>query len=195
MSLHSETDQNWSQVIGSKNSLYSLNLKEVWRYKDLVYMLVKRDFLTSFKQTILGPLWFFINPIFTTIMYVIVFGNIANLSTDGAPKIPFYLSGVILWNYFSSCLNGTSNVFRGNASIFGKVYFPRLVMPLSIVIANLMQFAVQFALLISFVVYYSIEGNIQPNLWILITPFLIVLMAAFAMGMGMIFSAMTTKYK
>ena len=195
MSLHSETDQNWSQVIGSKNSLYSLNLKEVWRYKDLVYMLVKRDFLTSFKQTILGPLWFFINPIFTTIMYVIVFGNIANLSTDGAPKIPFYLSGVILWNYFSSCLNGTSNVFRGNASIFGKVYFPRLVMPLSIVISNLMQFAVQFALLISFVVYYSIEGSIQPNLWILITPFLIVLMAAFAMGMGMIFSSMTTKYK
>ena len=195
MSLHSETDQNWSQVIGSKNSLYSLNLKEVWRYKDLVYMLVKRDFLTSFKQTILGPLWFFINPIFTTIMYVIVFGNIANLSTDGAPKIPFYLSGVILWNYFSSCLNGTSNVFRGNASIFGKVYFPRLVMPLSIVISNLMQFAVQFALLISFVVYYSIEGSIQPNLWILITPFLIVLMAAFAIGMGMIFSAMTTKYK
>ncbi|MFV0181220.1 ABC transporter permease [Empedobacter falsenii] len=123
MSLDSNKNQEWSQVIESKSSIFSLNLKEVWRYKDLVYMLVKRDFVTSFKQTILGPLWFFINPIFTTIMYVIVFGNIANLSTDGAPQIPFYLSGVILWNYFSSCLNNTSNVFRGNASIFGKVYF------------------------------------------------------------------------
>lgn len=196
MSLNSETNQSWSQVIESKSSLFSLNLKEVWRYKDLVYMLVKRDFVTSFKQTILGPLWFFINPIFTTIMYVIVFGNIANLSTDGAPKIPFYLSGVILWNYFSSCLNNTSNVFRGNASIFGKVYFPRLVMPLAIVISNLMQFAVQYGLFLVFLVYYFIvDDNVHPNLWILATPLLIILMAAFAMGTGMIFSSMTTKYK
>ncbi|MBW1617340.1 ABC transporter permease [Empedobacter falsenii] len=196
MSLNSETNQNWSQVIESKSSLYSLNLKEVWRYRDLVYMLVKRDFVTSFKQTILGPLWFFINPIFTTIMYVIVFGNIANLSTDGAPQIPFYLSGVILWNYFSSCLNNTSNVFRGNASIFGKVYFPRLVMPLAIVTSNLMQFAVQFCLFLGFLIYYLIvDQNVHPNLWVLATPFLIILMAAFAMGTGMIFSSMTTKYK
>ncbi len=196
MSLDSNKNQEWSQVIESKSSLFSLNLKEVWRYKDLVYMLVKRDFVTSFKQTILGPLWFFINPIFTTIMYVIVFGNIANLSTDGAPQIPFYLSGVILWNYFSSCLNNTSNVFRGNASIFGKVYFPRLVMPLAIVTSNLMQFAVQFCLFLGFLIYYLIvDQNVHPNLWVLTTPFLIVLMAAFAMGAGMIFSSMTTKYK
>ena len=196
MSLNSETNQNWSQVIGSKNSLYSLNLKEVWRYKDLVYMLVKRDFITSFKQTILGPIWFFINPIFTTIMYVIVFGNVAGLSTDGAPKMAFYLAGVTLWNYFSSCLTGTSSVFRGNASIFGKVYFPRLVMPLSVVVSNLMRFGVQFALFICIVIYYYFtEGNVHPNLWILATPFLILLMAGFAMGAGMIFSSLTTKYQ
>lgn len=196
MSTEKEYQENWTNVIESKNNLFSLNLKEVWRYKDLVYMLVRRDFVTSFKQTILGPLWFFINPIFTTVMYVIVFGNIANISTDGAPKIPFYLSGVILWNYFSSCLNNTSNVFRGNASIFGKVYFPRLVMPLSIVTSNLMQFGVQFCLFIVFLLYYLIvDKNVHPNAWILITPILIVMMAAFAMGTGMIFSAMTTKYK
>ncbi len=188
--------QEWTKVIESKHSLFDLELKEVWRYKDLVYMLVKRDFVTSFKQTILGPLWFFINPIFTTVMYVIVFGNIANLSTDGAPKMAFYLAGVTLWNYFSSCLTSSSNVFRGNASIFGKVYFPRLVMPVSIVVSNLMRFGVQFALFLIVLLYYLIvEQNVHPNLWILATPFLIVLMAAFAMGTGMIFSAMTTKYK
>lgn len=188
--------EKWSNVIESKHNLFSLNLKEVWAYRDLVYMLVKRDFVTTFKQTILGPLWFFINPIFTTIMYVIVFGNIANLSTDGAPKLAFYLAGVTLWNYFSACLNNTSNVFRGNAAIFGKVYFPRLIMPLSIVTSQLMQFAVQFCLFLCVVIYYYLtEENIHPNLWILATPFLIILMAAFAMGTGMIFSSMTTKYK
>jgi len=194
--MSESTNEKWSNEIGASHKLFSINLKEVWAYKDLVYLLVKRDFVTSFKQTILGPLWFFINPIFTTIMYVVVFGKIANLSTDGAPLIPFYLSGVILWNYFSSCLNGTSNVFRGNASIFGKVYFPRLVMPLAIVASNLMQFGVQFGLFIVFLLYYIIIGdNVHPNLWVLATPFLIVLMAAFAMGAGMIFSSMTTKYK
>lgn len=196
MNNTSDENKKWTQVIESGHSLFSLNLKEVWNYRDLVYMLVKRDFVTSFKQTILGPLWFFINPIFTTVMYVIVFGNIANLSTDGAPKLAFYLAGVTLWNYFSSCLNNTSNVFRGNASIFGKVYFPRLVMPLAIVSSNLMQFGVQFLLFICVTAYFYIfEGNIHPNIWILATPFLIILMAAFAMGMGMIFSSMTTKYK
>lgn len=190
------SNEKWTQEIGSKHNLFSLNLKEVWAYKDLVYMLVKRDFVTSFKQTILGPIWFFINPIFTTIMYVIVFGNIANLSTDGAPQMAFYLAGVTLWNYFSSCLNGTSNVFRGNASIFGKVYFPRLVMPIAIVTSNLMQFAVQFLLFAVVVIYYLVtEGNVHPNSWMLATPLLIFLMASFAMGTGMIFSSMTTKYK
>lgn len=190
-----EKQQKWTQTIESKHSLFDLNLKEVWNYRDLVYMFVKRDFVSSFKQTILGPIWFFINPIFTTIVYVIVFGNIANLSTDGAPKVLFYLAGVTLWNYFSACLNGTANVFRGNAGIFGKVYFPRLVMPITIVTSNLMQFGVQFLLFLAFFVYYFIQGEVSPNLWVLATPFLIVLMAMFALGMGMIFSSLTTKYR
>ena len=191
----SENQQQWTETIESDHSLLSLNLKEVWHYKDLVYMFVKRDFVSSFKQTVLGPIWFFINPIFTTLVYLIVFGNIANLPTDGAPKILFYLAGVTLWNYFSSSLTSTSNVFVGNASIFGKVYFPRLVMPLSIVISNLMRFGVQMLLFLLFFFYYLFKGEVQPNLWILATPFLILLMAAFALGVGMIFSSLTTKYR
>lgn len=187
--------QKWTETIESSHSLFDLKLKEVWRYKDLVYMFVKRDFISGFKQTILGPIWFFINPIFTTIVYLIVFGNIANLSTDGAPKILFYLAGVTLWNYFSACLTGTSNVFTGNAGIFGKVYFPRLVMPITIVISNLMRFGVQFFLFLAVWLFYLGKGEVTPNLWVLATPFLIILMAAFALGMGMIFSSLTTKYR
>lgn len=190
-----EPQQKWTEVIEANHSLFDLKLREVWRYRDLVLMFVKRDFVSSFKQTILGPIWFFINPIFTTVVYLVVFGGIANLSTDGAPKILFYLAGVTLWNYFSSCLNGTSNVFRGNANIFGKVYFPRLVMPISIVTSNLMRFGVQFLLFLSVFVYYLYRGEVQPNAWVLATPFLILLMAAFALGAGMIFSSMTTKYR
>ncbi|MGM5630107.1 ABC transporter permease [Apibacter raozihei] len=192
---NNKEEQVWTDEISSKHSLLDLNLNEVWRYRDLIYMLVKKDFITSFKQTILGPIWFFVNPILTTLMYIIIFGRVAGLSTDGAPMLAFYLAGVTLWNYFSSCLNSTSNVFVGNAVVFGKVYFPRLVMPISIVLSNLMRFFVQYILFIVIVLYYYFEGQIQPNLWILFTPFLILLMAAFAMGVGMIFSSMTTKYK
>lgn len=190
-----EPQQQWTETIEAQHSLFDLKLKEVWRYKDLVYMFVKRDFISGFKQTILGPVWFFINPIFTTLVYLVVFGNIAGLSTDGAPKILFYLAGITLWNYFSTCLTGTSNVFTGNAAIFGKVYFPRLVMPLTIVISNLMRFGVQMLLFLGVFFYYYYQGQVQPNIWILATPFLIVLMAAFALGMGMIFSSLTTKYR
>ena len=188
-------NNQWTETIESKHSLFDLNLKEVWRYKDLAYMFVKRDFVSSFKQTILGPIWFFINPIFTTVVYLVVFGNIAKLSTDGAPKILFYLAGITLWNYFSSCLTATSNVFTTNASIFGKVYFPRLIMPISIVLSNLMRFGVQMGLFLVVFVYYLFEGQVQPNWWILATPFLVFLMAVFALGMGMIFSSLTTKYR
>ncbi|TDX84750.1 ABC transporter permease [Epilithonimonas xixisoli] len=188
-------NHQWTETIESKHSLFDLNLKEVWRYKDLAYMFVKRDFVSSFKQTILGPIWFFINPIFTTVVYLVVFGNIAKLSTDGAPKILFYLAGITLWNYFSSCLTATSNVFTTNASIFGKVYFPRLIMPISIVLSNLMRFGVQMGLFLVVFVYYLFEGQVQPNWWILATPFLVFLMAVFALGMGMIFSSLTTKYR
>jgi len=185
----------WTNVISSEHSLFKLNLKEVWDYRDLVYMFVKRDFVSSFKQTILGPLWFFINPIFTTVVYLIVFGNIANFSTDGAPKILFYLAGVTLWNYFSSSLGGTSNVFVGNAGIFGKVYFPRLVMPITIVISNLMRFGVQFLLFLVVFFYYWYKGEVTPNWWVLFTPIFILMMSLFALGVGMIFSSLTTKYR
>ncbi|MGC4130011.1 MAG: ABC transporter permease [Bergeyella sp.] len=190
-----EPQQQWTETIESKHSLFDLRLGEVWRYKDLVYMFVKRDFVSGFKQTILGPIWFFINPILTTIVYLVVFGGIAKLSTDGAPQILFYLAGVTLWNYFSTCLTSTSNVFTGNAAIFGKVYFPRLVMPITIVISNLMKFGVQFCLFLAAWIYYLIQEDVQPNIWVLATPVLIILMAAFALGMGMIFSALTTKYR
>ncbi|WBV59576.1 ABC transporter permease [Chryseobacterium camelliae] len=188
--------QKWTETIEDKHSLFDLKLKEVWKYKDLVYMFVKRDFVSSFKQTILGPIWFFINPILTTIVYLIVFGRIAKLPTDGSPPLLFYLAGVTLWNYFSSALTGTSYTFAGNAGIFGKVYFPRLVTPLSIVISNLMRFGVQMLLFILVWIYYLTKGEIHPHWWwILLTPFLILLMALFALGTGMIFSSLTTKYK
>jgi lipopolysaccharide transport system permease protein len=197
----SEIDQlkpshnNWTEIIEPQSNLLNINLKEVWRYRDLLLLLVKRDFVTYFKQTILGPVWFFVNPIFTTIMFTFVFGNLAGLSTDGAPQVAFYLSGIVLWNYFSNSLNQTANVFTTNANIFGKVYFPRLIMPLAVVTSNLMQFGVQFLLFLGVVIYYTILGNLSPNVWILFTPVLILLMAAFALGVGMIFSSMTTKYK
>nr|WP_314493661.1 ABC transporter permease [uncultured Chryseobacterium sp.] len=190
-----EPQQQWTETIEAKNSLFDLKLKEVWHYKDLVYMFVKRDFVSSFKQTILGPIWFFINPILTTVVYLIVFNKIAKLPTNGAPPILFYLAGVTLWNYFSSSLLGTSYTFTGNASIFGKVYFPRLVTPISVVLSNLMRFSVQLLLFLLAWIYYLNKGDVHPNLWILATPFLVLLMALFSLGLGMIFSALTTKYK
>jgi len=188
--------QNWTEEIGAKTSLFSVNLIEVWRYRDLLFMFVKRDFVTFYKQTILGPIWFFLQPILTTITYVIIFGKIAGISTDGIPRVAFYMSGVTIWNYFSEVLTNTSNVFVNNASIFGKVYFPRLIMPLSIVVSGLMKFGIQFMLFLMVVIYYTfIEAKIHPNLWILATPILIFLMAALALGLGMIFSSLTSKYK
>lgn len=190
-----EPQQQWTETIESNHSLFDLKLREVWRYRDLVYMFVMRDFVSSFKQTILGPVWFFVNPILTTIVFVVVFGKIAGLSTDGLPQILFYLSGVTLWNYFSTSLTSASSVFTTNAGIFGKVYFPRLVMPITIVVSNLMRFGVQFLLFLLAWAFYLYKGAIQPNIWLLATPFLIILMAGFAMGVGMIFSALTTKYR
>lgn len=183
-------------TIGSQNRLFRLNLAEVWRYRDLLFMLVKRDFVTFYKQTILGPLWFIIQPLLTTVIFVILFGNIAKLSTDGLPQILFYLSGITVWNYFSESLTKTSTVFRDNAGMFGKVYFPRLIMPLSIVASALMKFAVQFGIFLVIWGYYLLfTESIQPNIWMLATPFLVLLMAMFALGVGMIFSSLTTKYK
>ena len=191
-----EDKQIWTEEIKAESSLFAINFREIWHYRDLLLMLVKRDFITFYKQTILGPLWFIVQPLLTTAIFIILFGNIAKLSTDGIPQLAFYLSGITIWNYFSESLTKTSSVFTANASIFGKVYFPRLIMPLSIVVSSLMKFAVQFGLFILVVLYFTfIKHSIQPNWWILITPLLILLMALFALGIGMIFSSLTTKYK
>jgi len=191
-----EPKQMWTEEIKAESSLFAINFREIWHYRDLLFMLVKRDFITFYKQTILGPLWFIVQPLLTTLIFVILFGNIAKLSTDGIPQLAFYLAGITIWNYFAESLTKTSSVFTANASIFGKVYFPRLIMPLSIVASSLLKFAVQFALFILVVIYYTfVAQSIQPNLWILITPVLILLMALFALGVGMIFSSLTTKYK
>ncbi len=188
--------QTWTEEIKSETGLLSVNLTEIWHYRDLVYMLVKRDFITFYKQTILGPLWFFVQPILTSVIYLVLFGQVAQLSTDGLPQLAFYLSGITIWNYFSDSLTKTSSVFKDNANVFGKVYFPRLIMPLAIVASGLMKFAIQFGLFIAVVLYFTfIQQSISPNLWVLATPFLILLMAAFALGLGMIFSSLTTKYK
>jgi len=188
-------DEDWSEIIGPSTGLLDLNLKEVWKYRDLLVMFVRRDFVATYKQTILGPLWFFIQPLLTTVTFVIVFGNIAKISTDGVPQVLFYLSGLTLWNYFADCLNKTATVFRDNAGIFGKVYFPRLIIPLSIVVSNLVRFAIQFALFGAIWLWFLYKGNIQPNIFILLTPLLVILMAIMSLGLGLIITALTTKYR
>jgi lipopolysaccharide transport system permease protein len=189
-------EQIWTEEIKAKNSIFSVNFREVWQYRDLLFMLVKKDYVTFYKQTVLGPIWFFVQPILTTLMYVLLFGQIAKLPTGGVPQIAFYLSGVTIWNYFSEALTKTSTVFKDNAAVMGKVYFPRLIMPLSIVVSGLMKFAIQFGLFIVVVLYYAIiKKEIQPNWWMVATPLLILLMASFSLGLGMIFSSLTTKYK
>lgn len=190
-----EKETKWDEVINSDTQLFDLKLREVWNYRDLIGLLVKRDFVTSFKQTVLGPIWFFINPLLTSAIYVIIFTVIARISTDDIPPILFYLSGITLWNFFSSALTITSNVFTSNADVFGKVYFPRLVMPLSILISRLIQFGVQMLLFLCFWVYYWMQGIVEPNLWLLMLPYFILLCSVIAMGLGLIFSSLTTKYK
>ena len=193
--IHAHKDtHNWT--IESKNSLFDLKLKEVWAYRDLLGLLVRRDFVSFYKQTIFGPLWFFIQPLLTTIMFTFVFGNLAEISTDGLPKPLFYMAGITAWNYFADCLTKTSTVFKDNANIFGKVYFPRLIMPLSIVVSNLVRFGVQMLLFIAFIIYYHFDGADFNITWaITLFPLIIGLMALLGLGTGMIISAMTTKYR
>jgi lipopolysaccharide transport system permease protein len=194
---HEEALKEWDLTIEPQNSLFKLNLKDVWRYRDLLGLLVKRDFTSFYKQTILGPLWFFIQPLFTTITFVFVFGNLAGLSTDGLPQPLFYMIGIVMWNYFSECLTKTSTVFKDNANIFGKVYFPRLIMPLSVVTSNLVKLGVQFVMLILLFAYFILTQNYTPQLsyFSLLIPVYLILMAAFGLGLGMIISALTTKYR
>ncbi len=192
----SKEKEHWSIVIEPKRSLLSINLKEILEYKDLIYLFVRRDFIARYKQTILGPLWFIIQPLLTTVMFTIVFGRIAKIPTDGVPHILFYLTGTVIWNYFSRCLTGTSTTFVSNAGIFGKVYFPRLVTPISIVISNLFQFAVQFSLLIAFWIYFILRGAPIHIGWeILLLPYLVLLSALLGLGFGILISSMTTKYR
>ena len=190
---------NWDLIIEQNNSFFDLQLKELWRYRDLLFMFVKRDFVSFYKQTILGPLWFFIQPIFTTIVFTFVFGKLAGISTDGLPQQLFYLTGITSWNYFSDCLTKTSTVFKDNANIFGKVYFPRLIMPLSIVVSNLVRFGVQMLLLIILMFYYWLfpipNTSFEITAAILIFPILVLLMALLGLGLGLIITAVTTKYK
>jgi lipopolysaccharide transport system permease protein len=193
----SEIDQdNWDLEITPKNNLFSLGLKDVWQYRDLLLLLVKRDFISFYKQTILGPLWFFVQPIFTILIYNLVFNNLANIGTDNIPGPIFYLAGTILWNYFADCLIKTSTVFRDNSAMLGKVYFPRLIMPLSIVLSSLIRFAVQFLLFIILLFIYFFTGKaIVSNIYVLLLPLLIILITTLGLGLGMIISAATTKYR
>ncbi len=192
-----DTQKKWTEVIEPKNQLFNLHLKEVWHYRDLLVMWVRRDFAATYKQTILGPLWFFIQPLLTTIMFTIVFFRFAKLSVDGLPPLLFYMAGVTIWNYFAESFTKTATVFKDNAQIFGKVYFPRLIIPLSIVVSNLIRFFIQFGLFCLFLVFFMIKGTpaLQPNWAMALTPFLLLLMAGFALGAGMIISALTTKYR
>ncbi len=188
--------EEWDLVIEGRSSLFDLKLEEVWRYRDLLLMFVKRDFVAFYKQTILGPLWFFLQPLFTTIIFTFIFGNLAGLSTDGLPQPLFYLAGITAWNYFSECITKTSTVFKDNANIFGKVYFPRLIMPLSIVTSNLVRFGVQMLLLVGMMMYYAAVGGSFSVTWaILLFPLLVLLMAMLGLGLGLIITAMTTKYR
>jgi lipopolysaccharide transport system permease protein len=193
---HDDALRDWDLIIEPQTSLLDLNLKDVWRYRDLLWLLVKRDFVSFYKQTILGPLWFFIQPLFTTIIFTFIFGNLAGLSTDGLPQPLFYMAGITAWNYFADCLTKTSTVFRDNANIFGKVYFPRLIMPLSIVVSNLVRFGVQMLLFFMMMAYYAYTGgSFAPNAYILLFPILVLQMALLGLGLGLVITALTTKYR
>lgn len=182
--------------VSSKNKLFSVNLKEIWKYRDLIILFVKRDITTAYKQTILGPVWIVINPLLSTVVFTVIFGVIAGIPTDGVPQFLFYLSGNILWGFFSSCLNRGSGTFLGNARLFGKVYFPRLVMPISGIIYNLINFLLQTVVFVILVIVYSLIGaNVHPNIFILFTPLLVLHTALLGTAIGLIISSITTKYR
>ena len=189
-------NERWSTIIKPKTGLLDLNLKELWKYKDLIVMFVKRDYKTLYKQTVLGPLWVIINPMLTTLMFTVVFGGIANISTDGMPQFVFYMAGNTIWSYFSTCLTKTANTFINNSAVFGKVYFPRLVSPISTVLSGLINFIVQFTIFLGFVLFYSYTGDtVQPNIYILLVPILLLMVAMLSLGFGIIISSLTTKYR
>ncbi len=194
--ISSEAPEEWTFIIRARSGWFDLHLADLWRYRDLVMMFVKRDFVSLYKQTILGPLWFIIQPLLTTLTFTVIFGNVAQLSTDGLPKILFYLSGITAWNYFSDCLLKTSETFAGNAHLFGKVYFPRLTVPISLSISNLITFGIQLGLFLCFYFYFLASGAAFKPTWalMLVIP-LVLLMAALGLGSGIIVSSLTARYR
>lgn len=191
-----DNSQKWTSIIKPKYSVFNFDYKEIWQYRDLIFMFIKRDIVTMYKQTVLGPVWFFLNPILTTLVYIFVFGNIAQISTDSIPKTLFYLSGIVCWNYFSDTLTRNSQTFITNSQIFGKVYFPRIVVPISIVISNFVKFLIQFLLFFLVFLYYFFYGYpIYPNKLLFLIPVVLILIAAQGLGFGLIFSSLTTKYR
>lgn len=190
-------DTNFDLIIRPKRHAFDINFKEIWQYRDLLRMFVKRDVITVYKQTILGPIWFIVQPILTTLIYIVVFGNIAQISTDGTPMALFYLSGIVIWNYFAESFNQTSDTFTQNAAIFGKVYFPRLIMPLSKVVSGLIKFFIQLAFFLIVYAYYLVSepGIVQANWTLALIPLYVVIMSMMGMGLGILFTSMTTKYR
>ncbi|MEW6404499.1 MAG: ABC transporter permease [Chloroflexota bacterium] len=194
--INTESDKGWDIIIRPQRAWWDLRLGELWRYRDLVRLFVWRDFVAYYKQTILGPLWYLIQPILTTVVFTIIFGNVARLPTDGLPPFLFYLAGNTVWGYFASCVQNTANTFTGNAAIFGKVYFPRLAIPISVVLSNMISFAIRLVVFLAFLGYFLASGaDIEPNWWVLSLPLLIFLMAGIGLGTGIIVSSLTTKYR
>lgn len=191
-----ETDRNWKEIITNKTNLWSLNYKEIWEYRDLLFIWMRRDILSIYKQTILGPIWFILQPILTTIIFIFIFSRVGKFSTVGLPPVIFYLSGIIIWSYFSECLTKTATFFKDSTAIFSKVYFPRLIIPLSLVLTNLVKFSIQFLLFIAVYLYFLSTGSsLHPNICLLLIPLLLVLIAGLGLGAGIIISSLTTRYK
>jgi len=196
--LNNSSEDNWLYTISSKHKLIDLNFKEIWRYKDLLLLFVKRDVVTLYKQTILGPLWYVIQPLFTSIIFTLIFNSLANIPTgEGVPSFLFNLAGITSWNYFKECLVGTSSTFTKNQNIFGKVYFPRVIMPMSIVLSNLLKFGIQLLVFIGFYIFYVFAKGaiVTPNMNLVLLPVIMLMMALLGLGFGMIISSMTTKYR
>ena len=192
--MHQQT--HWDLTINPHSKWYDLRIKEIFKYKDLLFLFVKRDFVSIYKQTILGPLWFFLQPIITAITFTVIFGNLAKISTDGLPQILFYMAGITLWNYFADTLTKTADTFSSNANIFGKVYFPRMIVPLSVVVSNLIKLGIQFLLFLGIWIYYLVQSDlIHPNKMLALIPFLIILIGFMALSFGIIISSLTTKYR
>ncbi len=194
--MKNPSDTTWDLVITPRRNLFDIRFREIWEYRDLLYLFVKRDIVIVYKQTIFGPIWYFVQPLLTMIVYIIVFSNIARIPTDGIPPPVFYLAGIVMWNYFNDCFMHTSDVFHKNSALFGKIYFPRIITPFSKVISGLIQFLIQSALFALVLSYYLYQGvDIRPGAEILLIPYLVLLMAGLGMGAGLIFSALTAKYR